>query len=270
MEHFEKYESYIPFDLTNPRNFIIASLVLLAIVIFRYLLVAGLFWLAFYKNSSPAIKNRQIYATLPSRKNQLYEIKWSMYTSILFAVSGVLMGVMWQLGLTQLYLKFDQFGYWYLPVSLLVISIVHDFYFYWTHRWLHTPKIFKLFHSVHHNSITPSPWASFSFHPVEGLVQALALPVIILFIPAHPLALLIYLTFMTLSAVTNHLGFEILPRGSEQRLGKWIISGVHHGQHHRYYRYNFGLFYTFFDHLYSTEHPNFAKEYQQVFDKKAP
>ncbi len=246
----------------------IACLLIFAIVVFRYFSVAGVFWLAFYKSSSTAIKNRQIYPNLPSAKNQLYEIKWSMYTSVLFAVSGVLMGIMWQLGWTQLYLKFDHFGYWYLIVSLLVISLVHDFYFYWTHRWLHIPKAYKMFHRVHHNSVTPSPWASFSFHPVEGLVQALALPLIILFIPVHPLALLVYLSAMTLSAVTNHLGFEILPRGSEKTIGKWVISGVHHTQHHRYYRYNFGLFYTFFDVLFSTEHPHFAKEYQQVFDKK--
>ncbi len=269
MEHFEKFKSYIPFDLLQPMNFIIATVVLILIIIFRYFLLAGAFWLGFYKSKLQSIKKRQIYDFLPDSSQQLYEIKWSMYTSIVFGLSGVVMGLMWQNNLTQIYLKFNQFGYWYLPVSFILTSLVHELYFYWTHRWLHQPKIFKLFHKVHHHSVTPSPWASFSFHPVEGVIQALALPLIVLVVPLHPLVVLIYLTAMTISAVSNHLGFEILPQNSEKFLAKWFVSGVHHTQHHRYYRYNFSLFYPFLDVLFKTEHPQFSRDFRTVFDKKA-
>ena len=267
MEHFEKFKSYIPFDLLQPMNFIIATVVLILIIIFRYFLLAGAFWLGFYKSKSPALKKRQIYDVLPESNQQLYEIKWSMYTSVVFGISGVLMGLMWQNDWTQIYLKFDQFGFWYLPLSFIVTSLVHDLYFYWTHRWLHLPRIFKMFHKIHHNSVTPSPWASFSFHPVEGVIQALALPLIVLIVPLHPVVILIYLTAMTLSAVSNHLGFEILPQKSERSWAKWFVSGVHHTQHHRYYRYNFSLFYPFFDVLFKTEHPHFIKDFSLVFKK---
>ncbi len=268
MKHFEIFTSYIPVDLTDPKFFFLACLLIFAVVVFRYFLMAGLFWLLFYKLKLRALSARQIYKVLPLKSMQQFEIKWSIMTSAIFAVSGALLGLMWQLGWTKIYLHFNQFTWIYFFVSLVIYSFVHEIYFYWTHRWLHLPQVFKKFHAVHHQSLTPSPWASFSFHPVESIIQALALPLFVLFIPIHPVALLIYLTLMSLSAVTNHLGFEILPEGSENGMGRWLISGVHHTMHHKYYRANFGLFYTFCDHLFKTEHANFAQEYKNVFLKK--
>ena len=179
MEHFEKFESYIPFDLTEPRYLLTASAVLLGVLIFRYFLMAGAFWLLFYHFRPQRFQQRQIYKQLPEKKIQFYEIKWSLITSIFFTLAAIIMGVMWQKGWTQIYLKFDQYSFWYLIPSLLILSLAHDFYFYVTHRFLHSDWAYRKFHSVHHNSLTPSPWASFSFHPVEGLIQAAgaALPV---------------------------------------------------------------------------------------------
>ncbi len=248
-------------------GFFLAVGFVFAIILFRYFLLVGAFWLVFYQMRPKRFGQRQIYTELPSFALQKYEIKWSVATSVIFALSGVVMGVMWQLGWTQIYLKMDLYGWFYFFFSLILISVVHDFYFYWTHRWLHIPRVFKKFHAIHHESMTPSPWASFSFHPVEGLIQAAALPLIILIIPVHPVSLIIYLTLMTISAITNHLGFEVLPENSETGIGQWLISGVHHTMHHRYYRHNFGLFYTFFDRFFKTEHPNFKQDFKKVFEK---
>ncbi len=268
MNHFEKLESYLPFDLLAPSSFVVASLVLSAIVVFRYFLVAGGLWLIFYRWNPKSLRSRQIYPKLPSTQSQKTEIKWSLVTSILFGLSGVLLGVMWQLGWTHIYLPFDQFPIWYLPLSFLLLSFLHDFYFYVTHRMLHIPWFFKRAHQVHHQSLTPSPWASFSFHPLEGLIEALPLPLIVLFLPIHPLVLLVYLTAMTISSVTNHLGFEILPAGSARHpIGKYFISGVHHSQHHKFFKHNFGLFYTFWDRWLGTEHAGYAEQFDQVLNK---
>ncbi len=253
----------------EPKYFLMACAVLFGILVLRYFLMAGAFWFVFYRLKPVGLMRRQIYQNLPAAKIQFYEIKWSILTGIPFTLGALAMGIMWQKGWTQIYLPFDKYGLWYLIPSLLLLSFVHDFYFYVTHRFLHTSWAYRRFHSVHHNSLTPSPWASFSFHPVEALIQAVALPILILFIPLHPVMILIYLTFMTLSGITNHLGFEILPQGSEKGFGKWLVSGVHHTQHHRYYRYNYGLFYTFWDRIFKTEHPKFPEEFRQVFEKKS-
>jgi lathosterol oxidase len=263
--HFERLESYLPFDLTVFENFFLATLVLSAIVAFRYFLIVTPIWAMLYWHKPTTWAKRQIYETLPSKEMQGFEIKWSVITSLLFGLSGVGLGLIWQLGWTKIYLSFTQYGLWYLPVSFVVMSILHDFYFYITHRWLHLPRVYRKFHSLHHQSLTPSPWASFSFHPVEGFIQALALPLIVLFLPVHPTVLLAYLTFMTVSAIINHLGFEVLPPNRFGKfLGRWLITGTHHAQHHRYFRTNYGLFFTFWDKVFATEDSRYETELQRL------
>lgn len=265
MNHFEKYESYIPVDLLEPKSFLLAVVVMFFIIMFRYFLVAGLFWLLFYKFPNAQRKARLIYKKLPSTSEQLFEIKWSTYSTFIFALAGAALGLLWQSGYSRIYLGFNEYPIWWMPISFVLISILHDFYFYWTHRFLHIPWIYKRYHAVHHASLTPSPWASFSFHPVESLLEAVPLPLILCLVPAHPTVIIVYLSFMTFSAVTNHLGFEILPKGSADNFfGKQFISGVHHSQHHRYYNYNFALFYTFWDRVFKTQHSDYEKQFNQV------
>lgn len=249
MNHFEKYESYIPFDLLVPENFLIATIFLTAMVIFRYFLLTLLFYVPFYLKHDAKKNKRQIYQKLPDKKSQLFEIKWSLVSSIIFGISGVVLGILWQLKWAQFYLPFDQYGWSYLLLSAVILSIFHDLYFYLTHRALHHPWLYRRFHAVHHASLQPSPWASFSFHPVESIIEALPLPLFSLLIPLHPVVIIGYLTLMTLSAIINHLGFEVMP----VKLQRWLISGTHHSAHHRYFNYNFGLFYTFWDRLLKTE-----------------
>ncbi|UYL07854.1 sterol desaturase family protein [Bdellovibrio sp. SKB1291214] len=269
MNHFEKFESYVPFDLLIPKNFAIAVAAITSVVLFRYLATTFMFYLVFYRRRWSWSETRQIYPKLPDKKIQLYEIKWSSVSSIIFGFAGVLMGVFWQLGWSKIYLKLDQYGWLYLLLSGFLVSVLHDFYFYVTHRWLHTPWAYKRFHAVHHASLHPSPWASFSFHPIESLIEAIPLPLITLFLPLHPLVIIAYLTMATLSAIINHLGFEVMPAGAGKNIfGKWLISGTHHAGHHRFYKYNFGLFYTFWDHILGTQHPEYEKQFQQNTEVK--
>lgn len=268
VHHFETLESYLPFSLRDPFNFLLASLTLTAIVALRYFLFVGIAWWAVYKKTSPFWRRRLIYKVVPSLKTQLFEIKWSMVNAVIFGVSGAILGLLWELGFTQIYLPFEEFGFSYLMASFLLMSILHDFYFYVTHRALHTTWLFRRFHSIHHKSLEPSPWASFSFHPVEGLIQALALPLLAVVLPVHPTVLLVYLTFMTLSAIINHLGFEVLPRGVWGFwLGRWFVTGTHHSEHHKHFKTNFGLFFTFWDRVLKTEDPAFDDDLRRVLTK---
>ncbi len=231
-------------------------------IVFRYFLIAGSFWWLYYYKKPNWTKFKQIHKTLPGPKIQKTEIMYSILTSLIFAFSGLFLGWLWESGYTKIYLKFTDYPLWYLPVSLLLISVIHDFYFYLSHRLLHHPYFYRRFHKVHHLSIAPSPWGSFSFHPVESIIEALPLPLIVLFIPVHPTMLILYLTMMTFSSVTNHLGFEVLPKSSG--IENWWISGVHHTQHHKYFNYNYGLFYTWCDRLFKTQHSDFENDFKNL------
>ena len=56
-------------------------------------------------------------------------------------------------------------------------------------------------HYVHHESLSPSPWASFSFHPLESVIEALFIPALVFVVPIHVAGLLFVLTSMTIFGV---------------------------------------------------------------------
>ena len=246
--HLESLTSYIPIDITTLDGFLKAFFTVFFFVLIRYIIIAGsVFYLFWVKRVTLGyLLHDQI---IPS--NQIKnEIKWSIFSTVIFALSGTLMGVLWQLNINNIYLKFDYLNYYYLPISFLLLALVHEAYFYFTHVWMHKPKIYRMIHTIHHQSIKASPWASFSFHPLEAIVHALYLPIATMIIPVHPTILILYLTFMTITAVSNHLGIELI--GSKM-IRKVFISGEHHFFHHQKQNKNFGLYFTFMDKFMRTD-----------------
>ena len=59
---------------------------------------------------------------------------------------------------------------WWLVAFGLALPIWHEFHFYCIHRLIHVPILYKWIHSVHHNSVNPSPWSSLSMHPIEHML----------------------------------------------------------------------------------------------------
>lgn len=245
MHHFEKLSSYLPISLLTPNAFMVAFLVVFAFIVFRYFLFVGVFYLFFWKTKL-SIK-APLYSLANKEKQIQMEIFYSVLTSLVFAFFGVVTGLLWELGYTQIYLEFNTYPLWYMPLSLILFSLVHEIWFYVTHRWMHRPKIFKIFHKVHHLSKEPSPWASFSFHPLEALVESIILPLMVLIIPIHPTMFILYLTLMTFSAINNHLGIELFKNPG------LLISAKHHSDHHRYFNCNYGLYFRFLDIWLKTE-----------------
>ncbi len=248
-------------DFTQPQWFAIAVVVFFLVIIGRYFLIAGLFDLVFYKWYKSSWSHRKLgtkdYAPGQFRR----EVFWSICTAMIFSFAGAVTLIIYQRGLTAVYENIHAYPLWYLPVSLILSMLAHEVYYYWIHRWMHKPAIFRIVHKVHHDSRITSPWTAFSFHPIEGLLQAIALPVILILIPIHPYVLVVQLVIMSISSVINHLDIEIFPRKFYKNpIGKYIIGATHHALHHRQYRYNYGLYFTIFDRLHRTESPLYDKQ----------
>jgi sterol desaturase/sphingolipid hydroxylase (fatty acid hydroxylase superfamily) len=75
----------------------------------------------------------------------------------------------------------------------------------------------------------------------------------LLILPMHYYVIIIQLTIMTFSSVINHLDIDIYPRNENNVLTKWVIGAAHHAQHHKLFKYNFGLYFTFWDKIEKTE-----------------
>ncbi len=250
-------------DISQPYYLVMAFFLIFAVIIGRYLLIAGLFYSAFYIWYPVRWQKRKL-VNQPYKPGQLRkEVGWSTITALIFALAGIITIWLWQNGNTKVYSDTAHYGWWYLPVSLLLSMLFHESYYYWLHRLMHHPSIFRFVHKVHHESNTTSPFTAFSFHPLEGLLQAIVLPLTLIVLPMHPYVILIQLTLMTFSSVINHLNIEIYPGNfNKHAVGKWIIGATHHSLHHKQFKYNFGLYFTFWDKIKSTESP----AYDQLFE----
>lgn len=230
----------------------------------RYFLMAGLFYGIFYLWFPAKWKERKISTRNYPKGQFKKEMKWSLVNALLFSVAGMLMVLLWQKGYTQVYTDVNAYPLWYLPASLIIFMLLHETYYYWLHRWMHRPGVYRIVHKVHHDSHIASPFTAFSFHPIEGILQAVFMPVMLLILPMHYCVIVVALVIMTFSSVINHLDIEIYPKNSYRFWGKWIIGASHHSLHHKEFRYNYGLYFTFWDKLKKTESPGFKNLFKTL------
>ena len=250
-------------------------LIPLVLNLLRYFVIAGLAFLICYKLFPNTFSKNKIQARLAKQKDFLREILHSIQTTIILAVVGIAIVKTPLSEYTQLYREITDYPIWWIPVSIVLALVIHDTYFYWMHRTIHHPRLYKRIHLVHHKSINPSPWASYSFHFWEGWLEAMVAPIILVLIPMHPLALLLF-TFVAFGInVYGHLGYEIAPRWFRYTfLFEIVNTSVHHNMHHEKFKGNYGLYFRVWDRIMKTEHPDYVKEYDKVqeqrFGKTAP
>ena len=77
---------------------------------------------------------------------------------------------------------------------------------------MHHKKIYPIVHKIHHISLNPTPWAAFSFHPIEAFIQIAWIPIIIFFVPTHIFTIAIWVMYIMLFNVIGHLGYEFFPK----------------------------------------------------------
>lgn len=239
--------------------------VVFTLVTVRYLLFAGvaflLVWVVFQKR---LLHNR--IQPKPPRKDKLWaEFGWSISTMAIFALVGMGIFIAKQNGLTKIYTDFGKYGAAYFVASVIGLILFHDFYFYVTHRLMHHRLLFKHVHHVHHRSTNPSPWASFSFHPTEAVIEAGIVPIAIFIAPLHPLAILAFILYMTAMNVMGHMGYELLPKNfALSPWSKWHNTAVHHNQHHEKVHCNYSLYFNWWDRLFGTMHADYEQTYREV------
>lgn len=183
------------------------------------------------------------------------EIGWSLLSSLLYGIPAGLAAWAWhERGMTLIYREITSYPAWWLPLSFVLVLLIHDTWFYWTHRLMHRPALFRQMHAVHHASRPPTAWAAMSFHPWESLTGAFVIPLLVFLIPLHIAVVGAVLLVMTVMGVSNHMGWEMFPRRwVNGDFGRWIITASHHQRHHQHYDCNFGLYFRLWDRLCQTD-----------------
>lgn len=236
----------------------------------RYLFISGGLFVLFYVLYHRHLSRHKIQKSFPSRNDYVREISYSVLTiTIITTILFIFLKIPAITKHTLYYTDIHQHSLWYYCLAFPLMLFMHDTYFYWTHRLMHHPKLFKTFHLVHHQSTNPSPWTAYAFHPLEAMVQASIVPIMLFTIPIHHSHIIIFFFFMIFFNIYGHTGYEFYPKGFLQHwLGKWITTPTSHNQHHQDMRKNFGLYLQCWDRWMHTLNKKYETYFLEIKNRR--
>ncbi len=132
-------------------------------------------------------------------------------------------------------ITFSQSPVWFF-LAFVFIQIFQSLHFYWVHRFLHWPPLYRVAHAVHHRNVSVGPWSGFSMHPIEHVLYLSSL-LIHLIVPTHPIHMLFHAYWLTLATATSHSGYESIVVNGKPRVR---VGSFFHQLHHRYFECNYG------------------------------
>ncbi len=232
----------------------------------RYFMIAGLAFTLFYLIGRSRFLYRKIQYRFPKNTDYLREMGYSILTICIFALVSLFLFFNPHISPhTTRYVDIAEYGWAYYFMAFPLMFIMHDTYFYFTHRLMHHERLFKWFHLVHHKSTNPSPWAAYAFHPLEAIVEVGIVVIFLFTIPVHRSHILLFFLMMIIYNVYGHLGYELYPKGfSRSTVGKWINTSVNHNQHHQYFKGNYGLYFLFWDRVFGTIRKDYDEQFETV------
>jgi lathosterol oxidase len=232
----------------------------------KYYVIAGIAFVVFYVLLRKRITWRKIQPKFPRNKDYRRELIFSTVSILIFSLPPILLLDVDQLRAhTTFYRKIPEHGWIYFFALFPLLFLMHDAYFYWMHRLIHHPKLFRLFHLVHHRSVNPSPWAAYAFHPFEAFLESFIFVIFLFTFPISGWHLLVFFVISLMYNVYGHLGFELYPAAFNKHwLGRWVNTSVSHNQHHHYFNGNYGLYFLFWDRMMGTMRPDYDVAFDEV------
>lgn len=156
------------------------------------------------------------------------------------------------------------------PVELTIISFIlwtavglflFDFWFYVTHRLLHLKALYR-FHALHHKSVAPTVWSNDNTGFVDTILEHSFYLVLWFIIPGPAAAIFAVRIINQFIGMIGHSGFEFF--ASPFSKAPWpFVGSTYHDMHHSTFNYNYANFFSIWDRLFGTVHP----EYDQKIDK---
>ena len=85
------------------------------------------------------------------------------------------------------------------------------------------------------------------------------------FVPMHNLAIFVFMTWQIVRNAMGHAGVELSPvSGKPSHLFGWLNTTTHHDLHHQDARTNYALYFTWWDRMMGTEHPEYQARLARV------
>ncbi|TAE25288.1 MAG: hypothetical protein EAZ92_12355 [Candidatus Kapaibacterium sp.] len=218
----------------------------LAIMSTAYLI----FWVAF----GNTLRNRKIQL---SKRAGAHQIREEVVATLLsFIGSTVFMLSIVTLkdnGLTKFHAEAGKYGWSYEILTVVVMVLISDTWFYWSHRAMHHAKVYKYVHALHHKSLDVNPYTSTSFHVIEAVLLTVWILPLGMLMPVSMAALGVMQVVGTLNNLKSHLGYELFPGFFTFPPFNMLVTATNHSLHHTQYNGNYGLFFRFWDIVCDTE-----------------
>ena len=197
-------------------------------------------------------------------KNQLYDnVFWSLASGVTLWTAYEV-GMLWAIanGIIPTLLWSDS-PVWFVAL-LFLTPLWISFHFYWIHRFLHWPPMYKIAHALHHRNTNVGPWSGLSMHPIETLLFFSSVLIHIV-IAANPIHILFHLMHQALTAATSHTGFEALVIKDKSRLE---LGRFHHQMHHRYFECNYGNLEVPWDKVFGSFHDGTNQSHEAFKERR--
>ncbi len=227
----------------------------------RYLVGVGIVSIALFVVFRRFSETHRIQRRRASGADIRRELTYSLLTTAVYACVALVTVQAQRSGLLKVYENWGDYHWLYGILSLPLVLVLHDAWFYWVHRLLHHPWLFRRVHRVHHLSRTPTPWAAYSFAPGEAVAMAIFVPLVALVIPVHQLVLFSFLAIMIVRNAMGHSGVEFHPQSWIETPLDHLTTVTHHDLHHQRLKGNYGLYFTWWDRWMGTE----FEDYHQAF-----
>ena len=204
-----------------------------------------------------------------SKRQIKTELLYSLSTICVFIALDIVVFDFVPKGVFKKYHDISDYGLPYFIISLPLAFIIHDTYYYWAHRMMHHPKIYKYVHAIHHRSFHPTPFSAYCFAPLEAIVMYAFAPLCLLVLPMHNSMIISFVLLMMFKNTLGHCGYELYPRFMKRnRFLQQFNTVTHHDLHHENGRRNFGLYFTWWDRWMGTEHEDYHARFAAVIAKR--
>jgi methylsterol monooxygenase len=118
-----------------------------------------------------------------------------------------------------------------LAGSVAICSVLREVLFYYAHRLLHLPALYRRFHKTHHRFTAPVALAAQYAHPLDHiLANALPIAIPLFLVDAHVLTAWSFLGIVLLETATVHSGYDFLDGMARM-----------HDKHHERFEVNYGV-----------------------------
>lgn len=184
-------------------------------------------------------------------KNQIWlEMEVSLSSSPGMALLTAIMFLFEVRGLSKLHTDYSTGSWAFLNAAKEIAGFLFftDMCIYWIHRGLHHRLVYKHMHKLHHKWKIPTPFASHAFHPIDGFMQSLPYHIYPFLFPLHKASYLVLFVVVNIWTVSIHDAQYKVPD-----IFKPFINGAaHHTDHHLFFDYNYGQYFTLWDRIGSS------------------